>query len=145
MSSEAVALLRAIDDKLARIITMIETRTVKRPASRRSRYAKQLAEAQEALMDQAIPRRVRELWAEICPDCPQPVQMDADRRQRARAFWQRLGGEEGVRSVFLTVAADDWLCGRVVRSNGRTARRHRGVGLFEVIDHCAEIIEGTYR
>lgn len=144
MANEACDLLHDILAELRAIKLMIETRTAKRPPSKRSRMGRLVAEAQETLEEQATPKRVVELWAELCPSCAQPVEMTADRRHRARVLWNKFGGEAGVRNLFLTVADNDWLCGRPVKGSGRNIVR-RSIGLFEVCDHYAEILEGTYR
>lgn len=135
-SPDALALLERIAASLTRIEAAIQERTIKRPSSKRSRMGKLVAEARESLEDREIPKQVVDLWGDILPTHPQPVAgLDAERRQRCRDFWKRWGGEEGVRSVFLTIAGDDWWCGRDRRSPRKPC------GLWEAMAHAADIVE----
>lgn len=138
-SPDAIPLLLRIAESLERIENLILTRSVvtpKKKDGRRVRLGRLAAEAKEALEDQEVPRRVLALWAELMPDHPQPIAgLDVERRTRCRDFWKRWGGEEGVRSVFLTISGDDWWC-------GRDRRNHRKpCGLWEAIAHAADIVE----
>lgn len=132
--SEATELLAAIDDKLGRILLAIETRTVKRPASKRSRMAKAVAEAQEALADQSIPQRVVELWQQCCGAHPQPLQLNVARRQTVRKFWEDMGGDqEVVADYFRAYAAD--------RAISERQRSGWDTGLFYAMRNRLEILE----
>lgn len=149
MSNEAVDLLRHIAATLSRIeILLAKTPKSRRPKTNTgSRYAKMIAEQRELTLDQTPITRTLELWAEVCPDCEPPVTMDLDRRILLRGFWDRFQGEDGVRSVFEVVAANDWLCGKPQGTGTRFPKSHRNKGpvtLFEVVKHYAEILEGSF-
>lgn len=140
--SEACDILREIAASLARIETLLaQTPKTRRRKTNGNHYAKLVAEQREQTQDQTPITRTLELWAEVCPDCAPPVTVDLDRRILLREFWSRFQGEDGVRSVFEAVHANDWLCGRRLRSG---VRNKGPVTLFEVVKHYTEILEGSY-
>jgi hypothetical protein len=135
--------LAAMVEILGRIEALLATKAKKRrkfvPPSRWN-------EAAETTYDQTPIIRLPQLWAELCPHCPQPLPMTIDRKATARAYWEACGGEENVRALFSTVAADDWLSGRLVGRKGSPYSRPRGaVGLFEAIKNASAILEGEYK
>lgn len=139
--------LDRIAETLDKILLVLTTRTVpvkpKKPS--RSRQARELAASLETTSEQFQAERVVALWAEVCPHCPQPVAMDAQRRRMCRELWAKVDGEEGVRNFFSVVAGNDWWSGRARpgKYTHTTAPARRPVGLFEAIDSMAKIIEDS--
>lgn len=146
---DAIAVLERIAATLERIeVLLASTPKAKRPKPKgEARYRTMIAEAREQATDQTPIRTVVALWQEICPHHPQPLEITVDRAERIRGLWAKFGGADGIRNLFLTVAGNDWLCGKPVggRPGAKFSRPRGAAGLWEVIANAVEIIEGTYR
>jgi hypothetical protein len=142
--------LAAMIEILGRIEALLAaTPKTRRPKPKGAqRHAEMIAEARERDADpQPIEVVLRE-WSSLCPDHPQLVApIPLARRQIIRAFVSDMQNDvANVRALFETIAADDWLSGRLVGRKGSQYSRPRGaVGLFEAIKNASAILEGEYK
>lgn len=141
--SEAVELLRSIDQTLKRLEAILATPSAKRrarPASQK--HAERLVrQGREESADPAPIDLVPQYWREACPGHPQPLQLTLERREKIRAFWNRFVDpltnphpDEHVKAVFELVASS-----RFLGAEGKFRP-----DLFWVIEHVVEILEGKY-
>jgi hypothetical protein len=103
-------------------------------------YSAMIAEAREKDLDQEPVKRVVELWRELLPKNPQPI-LSIEYRMGIRDLIARFHSMEdpfdGVRGVFEHIAANPYWCGQT--------KHKRRLGLSEVIDNLAAVMEGTYK
>jgi len=59
------------------------------------------------------------LWGDICSHLPQPASVEESLKNRVRARWREHPDLEWWRTYFSTVAASDFLSGRMPPTNGR--------------------------
>lgn len=139
MSETTELLLESIRDELREIRLLLAE-----PKARRKRHSK-FAQRTAALVEQGRAAAVSEahvqavvaLWHECCPDCPELLVV-TDRHRVAIGSILDTMGVDGLRTLFLTVQQNDWLC-------GRTRHPRRPITLFETISNAAAIINGEYK
>lgn len=146
MSTDAIGILREIAATLLRIEAQLSAPAAKRKRNGRATRERGLVIQGRAdgVSDRMI-QSVLSLWKELCPSCPQPVALTDERKLEIEGFWTRFKDRDGVRNVFLTVAGNDWLCGRMVKGPRGPYSRHSAIGLFELIRNLPEVLEGTYK
>lgn len=143
----AIDLLKEIRSILADIRTDIRARTVVPKPKGKARRRGAINDAMATVEENHAAERVVALWAEVCPDLPQPVAgLDAQRRRQCKELWDDLGGETGVKDLFQLIAVNDWLCGRRCKQpNGSTGQRFRAYCLWDAIRNRRDVVEGNAR